>query len=189
MSGVNINFTHDTEMGLLATTDLVNTTAERSGSGRDELSTPGDLQRFVVEHRYSGSRTHDQPELDAVRNVRPRLSTLWTDDAGLAIDRVNALLREYNALPQLVRHDGWDWHIHAIDSDAPLADRICVETAIAFIDLIRGDELGRLKNCAAEDCNAVLIDLSRNRSKRYCDVGNCGNRANVAAYRARRAGR
>ena len=32
----------------------------------------------------------------------------------------------------------------------------------------------------------MLIDLSKNSSKRYCDTGNCGNRTNVAAYRARK---
>jgi predicted RNA-binding Zn ribbon-like protein len=31
-----------------------------------------------------------------------------------------------------------------------------------------------------------VVDLSKNRSKRYCDSG-CGNRANVAAYRQRKA--
>jgi predicted RNA-binding Zn ribbon-like protein len=62
-----------------------------------------------------------------------------------------------------------------------------VEVAMAVLDVIRADEMGRLRHCAADDCSAVLVDLSRNRSKRYCDVGNCGNRMNVNAYRARRA--
>jgi predicted RNA-binding Zn ribbon-like protein len=57
---------------------------------------------------------------------------------------------------------------------------------MGFVDLIRSDDLGRLRVCAADDCDAVLVDLSRNRSRRYCDTGNCGNRTNVAAYRARR---
>ena len=39
--------------------------------------------------------------------------------------------------------------------------------------------------CAAPDCQAVLVDLSKNRSRRYCDTGNCGNRQHVAAYRER----
>ena len=54
-------------------------------------------------------------------------------------------------------------------------------------DLIRADELRRLKTCAAPDCEAVLIDLSRNRSRMFCDTGNCGNRQHVAAYRERRS--
>ena len=62
-----------------------------------------------------------------------------------------------------------------------------VEAAMAFVDVIRADEHRRLRLCEADDCDAVVIDLSRNRSKRYCDVGNCGNRMNVTAFRARRA--
>ena len=57
---------------------------------------------------------------------------------------------------------------------------------MGFLDLIREDQLDRLRTCAADDCDDVLVDLSKNRSKRYCDTGNCGNRANVAAYRARK---
>ena len=48
------------------------------------------------------------------------------------------------------------------------------------------NDLARLRLCAADDCTDVLVDLSRNKSKRYCDTGNCGNRTNVAAYRARK---
>ena len=72
------------------------------------------------------------------------------------------------------------------EPSAPLAHRIGAESAMGLLDLIRTDDLGRLKTCAAPDCEALLVDLSRNSSKRYCDTGNCGNRANVAAYRARR---
>ena len=74
-----------------------------------------------------------------------------------------------------------------LPGDAPFAVRIRVETAMALVDLVRADETARLKVCAADDCDALLVDLSRNRSKRFCDVGNCGNRMNVSAYRARRA--
>jgi predicted RNA-binding Zn ribbon-like protein len=61
------------------------------------------------------------------------------------------------------------------------------EIAMALADLIRSGELRRLKICAAPDCDAALLDLSRNRSRMFCDTGNCGNRQHVAAYRERRA--
>jgi predicted RNA-binding Zn ribbon-like protein len=98
----------------------------------------------------------------------------------------NEILAEADARPYLSRHDEWDWHLHVTRPEAPLADRIGAEAAMAFLDLIRSDALGRLRICAAQDCKDVLIDLSKNSSKRYCDTGNCGNRANVAAYRARK---
>ena len=57
---------------------------------------------------------------------------------------------------------------------------------MALIDVIRAGETGRLKVCAGEGCEDLLVDLSRNRSRKFCD-GTCGTRANVAAYRARRS--
>jgi predicted RNA-binding Zn ribbon-like protein len=42
--------------------------------------------------------------------------------------------------------------------------------------------------CDAGDCNDVLVDLSKNHSRRYCST-TCANRMNVAAFRARNAGR
>ena len=79
------------------------------------------------------------------------------------------------------------WHIHAVPQEAPLATRMIVEAAMAFTDVIRAGELDRLKNCAADDCDNIVVDLSRNRSKRFCE-GGCGNRENVRAYRDRQRG-
>ena len=92
------------------------------------------------------------------------------------------------ALPQLVRHDGWDYHLHATPPDAPLADRMAVEAAMAVVDVIRMGELDRLRVCGADDCEDVLVDLSKNRSRRFCAT-TCSNRTNVSAYRQRQAAR
>jgi predicted RNA-binding Zn ribbon-like protein len=97
------------------------------------------------------------------------------------------MLAEADALPQLVRHDGLDWHIHAVPRDAPLARRVVVETAMAMVDVIRADELSRLSLCADDRCEGLVLDLSRNRSRRFCSR-TCANRNAVAAYRARHRG-
>jgi predicted RNA-binding Zn ribbon-like protein len=86
----------------------------------------------------------------------------------------------------MVRHDEFDWHLHAVDYDDPLVERIKIETAMAVIDVIRADETSRLGVCADDGCDGVVLDLSRNRSRRYCSTA-CGNRNAVAAYRARKA--
>ena len=57
---------------------------------------------------------------------------------------------------------------------------------MAMIDVIRADELSRFGICAADDCEDVVLDLSRNRSRRFCST-TCGNREAVAAYRARQS--
>ncbi|HEY4267371.1 MAG TPA: CGNR zinc finger domain-containing protein [Galbitalea sp.] len=183
-------FGYDVEASLTSTAQLVNTLAELSDSGDDELKTLTQLDDFTRENRYSGVRTRTQAELDGVRAIREPLRALWAAGSEEeVVDLVNGMLRETRALPQLVRHGPWGWHLHATADDTPFADRILVESAMAWVDVIRSEERDRMRICAADDCEAVLVDFSRNRSKRYCDVGNCGNRANVAAYRARQAGR
>jgi predicted RNA-binding Zn ribbon-like protein len=178
-------FAHDTEVALRGAAALVNTAATLPTDSED-LGSVGALEAFVAEWGWTGSRTHDETELEAVRALRPRLRQLWTVDTDEAAALVNELLAEARALPQLVRHGEWTWHLHATPPEAPLATRMAVEAAMAMVDVIRADELGRLGTCAAADCEDVVVDLSKNRSKRYCD-GGCGNRANVAAYRQRRA--
>lgn len=176
-------FSHDTEVSLAEAAALVNTV----GLEGDTLVTLADLNDFLTRHPSSGVIRRTQNELESIRALRPRLRKFWTvKDRDEAAALVNKILAEADARPYLSRHDVWDWHLHVTRPDAPLADRIGAEAAMAFLDLIRADALGRLRICAAQDCEDVLIDLSKNSSKRYCDTGNCGNRTNVAAYRARK---
>ena len=184
MKGVKVLFAHDTEVGLNAPAALVNT-EQPDG---DRLAGPDELAAFVREWGWTGTVRLDAEELAAVRALRPRLRALWHADEDGAVAVVNALLREGRALPQLVRHDGWGYHVHATDPDSPLAHRMAVEAAMAVSDLVRTGELARLRTCAADGCGDVHVDLSRNRSRRFCSTA-CANRTNVAAFRARRAGR
>jgi predicted RNA-binding Zn ribbon-like protein len=173
-------FAHDTEVALAAACALVNTAEEGT------LETVADLDAFVAEWGWTGSRRHSRSELAAVQALRPRLRRVWYSDKDRAVEIVNALLREAGALPQLAKHDEWDYHLHATRPDQPLAERMAVEAAMAFVDVIRTDELERLRVCEADDCENVLVDLSKNRSRRFCESG-CGNRMAAAAYRARRS--
>jgi predicted RNA-binding Zn ribbon-like protein len=180
-------FSHDTETVLQAAAALVNTEPEASRSGSDELTRIEDVTAFFTGFAYTGALERTTAELERIRALRGELRAFFTESRDEVAEHVNRVLAEAHALPRLVRHDGIDWHLHAVPSDAPFDVRIRVETAMTMSDLVRMDELGRLKECAADDCTAVVVDLSRNRSKRFCDVGNCGNRANVTAYRARKA--
>ena len=175
-------FAHDTELALASAAALVNS----DGPGADELASVAALDAFVRAWRWTGSRAGDVAELERVRALRARLRALWQLTGDDLLDRVNTMLREARALPQLVAHDGFGHHLHATSPDAPLADRMLVEAAMALVDVIRQQEQPRLRICRADDCEDVLVDLSRNRSRRYCSIA-CGNRMNVAAFRARRA--
>ncbi|WP_424467233.1 CGNR zinc finger domain-containing protein [Pseudoclavibacter helvolus] len=173
-------FTNDTEEALVAAAALVNSNVEPP-----TLRTRAELAEFFRDHSYTGRFDGDQAEFERVRAIRPRLRELLTADRDSAAKLVNDALAEHNATPQLVRHDSHDWHLHAVDADRPLDERITVETALAVIDLIRADEMSRLGTCDADGCDGIVIDLTRNRTKRFCST-RCANRSAVAAYRARR---
>lgn len=175
-------FAHDTEVALAAAAALVNT----AGRGAERLPDLAALDEFFHAYGWTGRIEHTEAELRSVQALRPRLRRLWEADEDEVVEIVNTLLRESNALPQLVRHDGWPYHLHATPSDAPLATRMAVEAAMAFVDVVREGQLDRLRVCEFPGCDNVVVDLTRNRSKRFCEAG-CGNRAAVNAYRARKA--
>lgn len=177
--GVNVIFAHDTIGSLQAAVALANSLAEP-----DTMTTVEDLSAYYVEHEFSGSHRKSEKELQAVRAIRELLRRLLTASRQEAVTIVNEVLAAHPHTLRLVRHDRLDWHVHALDDDAPLADRILVEAAMAMIDVIRADEHNRFGVCQARECEGLVVDFSRNRSRRYCSTA-CGNREAVAAYRAR----
>ncbi len=179
-------FTHDTDLVLRHAAALVNTAPGHGSSGSEDLPDVGSVRRWMDDWGWSGGRPASGAEVEALHRVRARAERLWVADLAEQVAEVNALLAAGRALPRLVEHDDQGWHIHATDDDAPLADRFAVELAMALVDVIRAGERGRLAVCSADDCDDVYVDLSRNRSRKFCE-GTCGTRANVAAYRARKA--
>ena len=172
-------FARDTELSLLAAVSLVN-----SAEPPDTLTSLADLDDFWTRFAYTGRHDRDNAELAAVRRLRPRLRELLTAERDTAVTIVNDLLERAHATPKLVRHDDLDWHLHVVEPETPLAERIAAETSMAMTEVIRADEMSRLGVCAQDDCQNIVLDLSRNRSKIFCG-NNCSNRAAVAAYRAR----
>ncbi|CAN5340107.1 CGNR zinc finger domain-containing protein [soil metagenome] len=177
-------FAPDTEDTLEFLVDLVNTAPGASRSGTDELSTPEQLTALVDRHGYSGRFDRDAAELQSVVAARSLFRSIWDMSLDQLVDATNDMLRTASAVPFLVKHDAFDWHLHATPADAPLAERMRVEVALALADVVRSGVTGRMRVCAAEDCDGVLVDFSRNGSKQYCSV-RCGNRMNQLAYRSR----
>ncbi len=173
-------FAHDTTEALESAAFLSNSELEP-----DTLTADEHLDAFLQDFGYTGPRAR-QGDLERVRAIRTRLRALFTSSRDDAVPLVNAILSEQSALPQLVRHGDVDWHIHAASDDRPLDERILVETAMAMIDVIRADEFSRFGRCEMDACDGIVLDLSRNRSRKYCSV-TCTNRAAQAAYRARQA--
>lgn len=68
----------------------------------------------------------------------------------------------------------------------PSVEEILGLIARDAIDLLTGPQRELLRECAADDCSGIYIDSSRARTRRWCSTARCGNRARVAAHRARR---
>ncbi|BDZ50296.1 hypothetical protein GCM10025867_25370 [Frondihabitans sucicola] len=182
-----MHFAPDTDEALAFAVALANTVAGASRSGVDELPDPASLTALLDAYSYTGRFDRDEQELAAVRDTRDLLRSIFSMDRDSAVAAVNGMLQDAKALPQLVRHGAYDWHLHATEPQAPLDERVRAEIGLALVDVLRSDEQGRMRLCAAPDCDGVFVDLSRNGSKRFCSV-RCGNRMNMVAFRSRGGG-
>ncbi|MFF5568838.1 CGNR zinc finger domain-containing protein [Streptomyces sp. NPDC012623] len=177
---------HDTRIALDTVVDLVNTAPE-AGDGTDRLTDIGALYAFVRDHNISGVRELGVRDLRAVLNVRSRFAEVFAaPDARAAADLINRLVAAAGTTPQLTDHDGYDWHVHYFAPGASVADHLAADCGMALAFMVVAGEQDRLRRCEAPDCGHAFVDLSRNRSRRYCSSRTCGNRLHVAAYRARR---
>ena len=178
-----MHFAPDTEEILRFAVALVDTHPAATRSGLDELDRAG-LRRIFEDYTYTGRFDQDEREVAEVRETRDLIKRVWTMPTDEQVQQVNAMLRDAGALPYLTKHDHYDWHLHATAPDAPLAERMRVEFAIAFADVIRSGATDRMRECEADNCEGLVLDLSRNGSKRFCSV-RCGNRMNQLAFRSR----
>jgi predicted RNA-binding Zn ribbon-like protein len=69
------------------------------------------------------------------------------------------------------------------------ADAVVGPIALATVNLLCGERLARLKMCPQEDCHWFFLDMTKNRSRRWCDMASCGNRAKATQHRRRHAAR
>ncbi|MCL8012598.1 CGNR zinc finger domain-containing protein [Streptomyces sp. AS02] len=178
--------THDTRCALDAVVDLVNTAPDGDGTP-DGLPDVAALEDFVQKHEISDVGVLSEFDLSAVRKVRGRFAAIFAEsDARRASALINELVAAAGTTPRLTDHDGYDWHVHYFAPGASVADHLAADCGMALAFFVVAGEQERLRRCEAPDCRHAFVDLSRNRSRRYCDSRTCGNRLHVAAYRARR---
>lgn len=176
---------HDTRIALDVVVDLVNTAPESEPV--DGLPDVEALYGFAERHLISGVGDLGEKDLRAVKDVRGRFAEIFAaSDARTAADLINHLVAAAGTTPQLTDHDGYDWHVHYFSPDASISDHLAADCGMALAFIVVAGEQERLRRCEAPDCRHAFVDLSRNRSRRYCSSRTCGNRLHVAAYRARR---
>ncbi|TDD93794.1 CGNR zinc finger domain-containing protein [Actinomadura rubrisoli] len=177
-------FTHDTEQALAVVVDLINTGG--AASGVEELGGLPGLRSFVARNLFSDVGELTEADLARAIDLRDRFHAVFrASDVPTAVRLVNDIVGEVRTTPHLTDHDGYDWHVHYFAPGAPVGEHLAADCGMALAYVVAAGELDRLRTCEAPDCSRVLVDLSRNRCRRYCDSRTCGNRMHVAAYRAR----
>ncbi|WP_245986453.1 CGNR zinc finger domain-containing protein [Azospirillum thermophilum] len=67
-------------------------------------------------------------------------------------------------------------------------DVLLLPIADSIGDLLTGEDFTLVKQCEGEGCGLLFLDRTRAKSRRWCSMALCGNRAKVAAFRAKRRG-
>ncbi|MCI0688812.1 MAG: CGNR zinc finger domain-containing protein [Sporichthyaceae bacterium] len=175
---------HDTEQAIAVLVDLINTGPETGDPER--LPDLEALRAFTAHHHISDIGPMTKSDLAEVHELRAQFRKLFeTTSDEQATTELNVLLGRSTATPRLTNHDGYDWHIHYFVPGASIGDHLAVEGGLALARVISEGARDRLRVCEAPDCARVLLDVTKNSCRRYCDSRTCGNRLHVAAYRAR----
>lgn len=103
------------------------------------------------------------------------------DDLRVVNDEVRVALAHAQLEPGS-KHFHW-----SVGADEPdLAEPLWAIARSAF-ELLLSPDVDRVRECANHECGWLFLDLSRNRSRKWCDMTTCGNRAKVRRFREREA--
>lgn len=154
-------------------------------AGTDTLSTPDELAAWLTGHGLPVTGTIDaalHAASVALRaGIREHLGTHVGDTPDLAITAAaDAALTRF---PLRLTAAGTPVPAPGLTD----AERAVTELALAWSTLTITGDAARLKRCAEHTCHEVFWDTSKNRSKRWCSMQGCGNRAKARTYAARRA--
>lgn len=146
------------------------------------------LGKVAAAHPRRAERVH--AEALGLRDAVYRILSAASDgrpapDEDLAV--LNSALRR-GAVHRLLTkgEDGYEWRFERPSEDDLAAPLWAVAHSAA--ELLTSDWLERVGVCAADTCRWLFIDESRNRSRRWCDMSDCGTREKVRRFRARAKG-
>jgi predicted RNA-binding Zn ribbon-like protein len=161
------------ELEILRT--LINTLDVEDGT--DELDSA-----WLQGNGLAAARVSDA-DVDRARDLREALRDLLSShgtDAD-AIERLNAVGNRAPLTVAFDEHGHAHLHPAAGEGFAAIAARL-----LAIVERAQADGTwDRMKACAADSCRWAFYDQSRNRSRQWCDMAICGNRAKARSYRKR----
>lgn len=167
--------------------DFVATVGERWRRSFERLLAPKDLARWMVEAGMLETAPRVSPrQLQAARGLREainRLARPGVQPSPGDRDVLNRWAAEPALAPQLTADGQLVW-VSSRPVEAMLAT-----IARDAVDLLSGPLAGRIRECSADDCALLFVDLSRPGRRRWCSGQACGNRTRTKTYRRRRSER
>ena len=153
--------------------DFANTT---EGPGKDHLRSYADLVTWTRRAGVLPPTVRPIGDLHRAQELRSAIHDVFT--AGRSLRTLLDFYAEAVTAGTIV--DGeFDWR--GRDPDRPLWP-----IAVAAVDLLRSDRLDRVKQC--DNCPWLFVDRSRNGSRRWCSMDECGVHVKMRRYRAARRG-
>jgi predicted RNA-binding Zn ribbon-like protein len=180
--------------------DFVNTGSQRrEGPFKEQLSSYDDLLAWAVEGEQLGIEEAERLKLagaadprgaEAVvrrgRELREAIYRVFTarfygevipaDDLRLISDEYARATANRALTPTEAGNIDFEWR----NPDA--LDRPLWPIAVSAAVLASSDEAVRVKECATDNCNWLFLDASKNRSRRWCEMKECGNRAKARRH-------
>ncbi len=152
------------------------------------LVTEGEAQQLIGEARRHPPKASQVFERAIVlRETIYRIFVAITSGerpAATDLTRLNEVLSEALAQLQIVPTTegfAWDWR-----GEKKALDRLGWLLARSAAELLTSAELNRVRECGGDNCGWLFVDTSRNRSRRWCDMKSCGNRAKAQRHYKRK---
>lgn len=168
----------------------LNAVASVGGWRQDDIErwrTPEDLGRWCVEAglltRPPEVSEAELAEARALRESTYRLVQSARSQQCLAQNDVE-VLNSWAARPALVPELAAHGNDLIWRAEAPL-EAVLASIARDAVELLAGDLIGRIRECAAPECTVLFIDGSRPGKRRWCSMNRCGNRVKKQAFRQR----
>lgn len=180
--------------------DFVNTGSQRrNGPFREKLSTYEDLLTWaeqadqlsgpdaeVLRRKAAVEPAQAAVVLERARALREAIYQVFTrqsDGKAPEPQDLRLISAEYGraAMNRLLTPSGvgvcaFDWQTHD-EIDRPLWP-----VAVSATNLVASEDARRVKECATDNCNWLFLDASKNRSRRWCEMKECGNRAKARRH-------
>lgn len=152
----------------------------------DELATPAGLAGWLAAAGLAeAAPAIDRQSHQAYLRLRSGIREALAAHATSATERVSAADAVLARLPVLVNLSAVADRVLLPSPELPPTRQALANLALAWARIVLTGEAARLKRCAESSCGWVFWDVSKNRSRRWCSMRVCGNRAKARTYAAK----